>query len=223
VFGGMVATNNQAIAAKLEKLQRDMPQPSRAWIARNLLHPLVFSWGKKSYNFFNLGKAVLALMKKIQFIPLAVSPAEKQGKEPRFINKKMPNALAILAKQQFDKLERFNQRRRKIAAIYDKELADLPRIILPKATDGHIYLRYTVRVANPWALIKKAQKQGIELGCWYDKPVAPHDVNQAKVFYQAGSCPTAELLAKESLNLPTNIQTSPSDALKITRFIKQNI
>lgn len=223
VFGGMVVTNNQAIAAELKKIQLSMPYPSRNWVARNLLHPLVFSWGKKSYNFFNLGKAALALLKRIKLIPLAVSPAEKQAKKPYFIGKKMPNALAVLARQQFDKLSRFNRHRQKIAEVYDKELTGLPHIILPEIAPGRIYLRYTVRVAQPRSLIKKAQKYGIELGCWYDKPVAPHDVNQEKVFYKAGSCPVAECLAKESLNLPTNIQTSPEDGLKVARFIKENV
>jgi len=221
VFGGMVATNNQAMAAELKKIQQAVSYPSRNWVARNLLHPLVFSLGKKSYNFFNIGKVILALLKKIEFTPLAVSPAEKQAKKPYFIGKKMPNALAILAKQQFDKLKRFNQHRQKIAEIYDKELTELPHIILPKTMPGRIYLRYTVRLTRPRALMKKSQKYGIELGCWYDRPVAPHDVNQKKVFYKTGSCPVAERLAEESLNLPTNIQTSSDDALKITQFIKK--
>jgi len=223
VCGGMAATNNQAIADKLRAIQQAMPYPSNNWVAKNLSHPLVFSWFKKSYNFFNLGKAILALLKKFEITPLAVSPAEKQGGEPSFIGKRMPNGLAVLAKRQIDKLERFNQHRQEIAAIYYKELSGLKGVKLPMPVSGHIYLRYTVRVANPRLLMKKAQRQGIELGCWYDKPVAPHDVNQEKVFYKAGSCPVAEWLAGESLNLPTNIQTSPADALKVARFIKQNI
>ena len=223
VSGGLLATNNQDLAIKLEKFQKSLPYPAKILVAKNLWHPLIFVWGKKSYNFFNSGKSFLLLVKTLGIIPRAVCPAEKQGGRPAAAFRRMPNTLAILALHQFDKLERFNQHHRAIAAIYDKELNGLSGVKLPKAVSGHIYLRYTIRVVNPQSLIDKAKKQGIELGNWYNRPVAPQDVNQQKVFYKPGSCPVAEWLAKESVNLPTNIQTSPVDALRVAQFIKQTL
>jgi len=223
ISGGILATNNQALAGKLEKFQKALSYPSRFWVAKNLWHPLIFVWGKKSYNFCNIGKIFLFLVKELGIIPRAVYPAEKQGEKPPMAFRKMPNALTVLALRQLNKLERFNHHRREIAAIYDKELKDLPGVKLPQQAPGHSYLRYTIRVADPQILIDKAKTQGIELGNWYNRPVAPQDVNQQKVFYKPGSCPVAEWLAKESVNLPTNIQTSPVDALRVAQFIKQTL
>jgi len=39
--------------------------------------------------------------------------------------------------------------------------------------------------------------------------------------YIVGSCPTAEKLAKETLNLPTHINISKKEARKIVEFLKK--
>lgn len=40
--------------------------------------------------------------------------------------------------------------------------------------------------------------------------------------YISGSCPVAEKLAKETLNLPTHINISKEEAQKIVDFLKQD-
>jgi dTDP-4-amino-4,6-dideoxygalactose transaminase len=39
--------------------------------------------------------------------------------------------------------------------------------------------------------------------------------------YQMGSCPKAEKLAKETLNLPTHINISQAGAQKIIKFLEK--
>ena len=86
--------------------------------------------------------------------------------------------------------------------------------------DSSTYLRYPLQVNNPKKVIRAAKKEGIELGNWYLSPVAPLGVNYEKVFYKLGSCPVAEKLASQSLNLPTHIQIKEKDALRIVDFLK---
>ncbi|MEK7173395.1 MAG: DegT/DnrJ/EryC1/StrS family aminotransferase, partial [Patescibacteria group bacterium] len=220
VFGGIVATNNLALAEKITKLQNNLTYPNHGWIYRQLAHPLVLYFVKKTYNVLYLGKFLVTLLKQLGLISRAVSLAERQGAKPVFIVRKMSNALAVLALHQLKKIARFNEHRQKIAALYNRELTDLPGVRLPQLRPDNIYLRYTICTDKAKFLIKQAKKQGIELGCWYDCPVAPKDTNLDKVFYTLGSCPKAEKLAKQSVNLPTNIQTSEKDALRVIKVVK---
>jgi len=223
VFGGIATTNNLAIAEKIEQLQNNLTCPGYGWIYRQLIHPLVLYFVKKTYHILSFGKIFAAVIKQLGLISRAVSLAERQGGQPSFAGQRMSNALAVLALSQLKKVARFNAHRQKIAALYDKELAGLLNARLPQWRGDNVYLRYTICLNKAKFLISQAKKKGIELGCWYDWPVAPRDTNLDKVFYTWGSCPTAEKLAKESVNLPTNIQTSEKDAMKVVQFIKQNI
>ena len=64
----------------------------------------------------------------------------------------MPNALALLGLNQFEKLERFNQHRQKIAKIYDKELSFVQ--VAPEqsgfAQNKRVCMRYSVFVENSY-------------------------------------------------------------------------
>jgi len=50
--------------------------------------------------------------------------------------------------------------------------------------------------------------------------VAPADTKEDKVFYEKGSCPTAEKLAGVTLNLPTHINIKEKELQKVIEFIK---
>ena len=68
----------------------------------------------------------------------------------------------------------------------------------------------------------KAKASHILLGDWYNTPVAPSGTDFKKIGYDSGSCPQAEKLAKEIVNLPTHIQIDEKDALKIVKFCQDN-
>ena len=134
----------------------------------------------------------------------------------------MPNALAVLALSQFQRLELFNQKRIKIAKLYQKELKSL-KMQLPKRQKNshHVFLRYTIKIDRAEALIKFGQKRDIFLGDWYRPVIAPKGVDQNKVFYQPGSCPQAEKAAAMSVNLPTHPKMTIKDAKRVIKILKE--
>ena len=134
---------------------------------------------------------------------------------PSYFPKRLPNALAILALNQFRKLEKLNEHRRKIAQFY------IDQGFISNNDPDHIYLRFTVKHIKAHQIIKEAWKKNLLIGDWYTTPIAPHDTKLEKVGYQTGSCPKAERLAKQVFNLPTHINISEKDAQKIVDFIKK--
>jgi len=212
VYGGMVATNDPSIAEKLRQFQDKCGYPPCLWIFQQLLHPVLINWLiLPTYKI--LGKYLLVLFQWIHILSKAVHWKEKRGMRPGYFPKRLPEAMAILALNQFKKLERFNEHRQEIANFYREQLKNTS-FELPPETE-QIYLRFTVKHQRAHEIIKKAWQENILIGDWYTSPIAPHDTKLDKIGYEMGSCPKAEELSKITLNLPTHINISKEDARKI--------
>ncbi len=221
VYGGMVVTDDDDLARRVRSFQEEAGSPSSCWIIQQLMHPVLFNYViLPIYGFLSLGRGILLLFQWLRILSKAVHWKEKKGKKPGYLPKKMPNALAVLALKQFQKLERFNNHRKKIASLYYKMLENsslnLPRF--PKDRD-HIFLRFTVKTPRAHEVIKNSWDNNILLGDWYTSPIAPDDTQLGKMGYREGECPNAEKLSKVMFNLPTHINIRRKDAIKIVNFL----
>lgn len=221
VYGGMVTTNDENLAKKIKEYQEKIGYPSHLWIFQQLLHPVLMNWLiLPTYSF--LGKYLLVLFQWFHILSKAVHWKEKRGLRPNYFPKRLPNALAILALNQFKKLERFNQHRQEIAEFYSRELSNTKYQILDtKYKEGNIFLRFSVKCPNAHQIIKQAWSKNLLIGDWYTNPIAPDDTKLDKMKYEKGSCPQAEKLAETTFNLPTHINISQNDAQKIVDFLKK--
>jgi dTDP-4-amino-4,6-dideoxygalactose transaminase len=98
-------------------------------------------------------------------------------------------------------LDAWNEKRRKWAAVYDRELAGKPGIVTPAARLDctHIYHVYAVRVQDRDRVLAALQAEGI--GCGIHYPVSVHQ-QKAYADLKPGSFPVAERCAREFLSLP---------------------
>ena len=228
VHGGMAVTNDSFLAQGIKEFQQKINYPSCSWILQQILHPVLMNLLiLPAYNFLNLGKAILFVLQSFHVLSRASLVKEKQGKKPSYLPKRLPNVLAVLALNQFKKLERFNQHRQKIAEFFDENLKDL-KIVLPQNLTGRIYMKYSILLeggsVNTDEVLKRAQRKNIFLNNgWRKKPIVPPDTNQIKMSYVLGTCSGAEKVAKNILNLPTHINISKKDAKRISDFLKNNL
>ena len=229
VYGGMVITNDDDLIKKVTDFQEKIGHPSYCWILQQLIHPILLSWLiLPTYRYF--GKYLFVLFQELNILSKAVHWKEKIGEKPNYFPKRLPNALALLASNQFKKLEKFNLHRKEIAKFYAGKLGR------EGLASSHIYLRYTVKNPKAHAIIKAAWKNNLLIGDWYTTPIAPEYSKLEKIKYRKktssdikkleelqyrlGSCPKAEKLAKETLNLPTHINISKKEAQRIIVFLK---
>lgn len=222
VYGGMAVTNDDELAKKMRAYQEKIGYPSYCWIGRQLLHPILMNWLiLPTYRI--LGKYLLSIFQWFGILSKAVDWTEKRGKKPSYFPKRMPGALAALASNQLRKLERFNAHRKELAMFYYKNLINSD-FVLPKLSDGGttILLRFPVRHHRAHDIIKKCWRENILIGDWYTTVIAPHDTKLDKMKYRPRSCPIAEKLAKETVNLPTHINISQDGAEVIVNFLKSN-
>ncbi|MFY9457470.1 MAG: aminotransferase class I/II-fold pyridoxal phosphate-dependent enzyme [Candidatus Spechtbacterales bacterium] len=213
VWGGMITTNSEQWAQKIGDRDNDFPYPSRWWVLKQLLHPVLFSVIIPTYYIF--GKYLLAFLRIVRGVGLAVSQKERMGERPNMFPARMPEALAELALHQLNKLEMYNAHRREIAELYCCKLKSPPKL------DGAIYLRFNILRSNAREIIRAAKKKHILLGDWYKNVIDPVGTNFEKMKYTQGSCPNAERAARESINLPTHINISRNDARQVIKFLNE--
>ena len=140
---------------------------------------------------------------------------------PGYFPKRMPNALALLAFRQLEKLECFNEHRKKVAERYYSALRNTS-FELPKKFEEreNIFLRFTIKHPRAHEIIKVAWAKNLLIGDWYTSPLAPEDTQLEKFGYQKGNCPTAERLAETTLNLPTHINIREKEAQRVIDFLR---
>lgn len=220
VFGGMVVTNSKKYAKLLRGFQRNLAFPSAGWIVAQLFHPIAFLLILPLYNVVNIGKILLVIFQKLHLLSKPVAKEEKKGIRPSFYPKKLPNAQAFMVLHQVKKLSSCNAKRQEVARFYAKALQDLP-ITLPQIKEGDIMLRYNLQTQHASPLYQFAKERSILLGRWYSHVVDPQDVDLLAVGYRIGSCPKAEFVARQSLNLPTYPRMTLVDAGKVVEVIKE--
>ncbi len=224
VYGGMAVTDDPDLAEKLRLSQSEFGMPNLFWIKQQLLHPILLHFIiLPVYNFLNLGKLFLILSQWLHVLSKAVHWKEKRGLKPNYFPRAMPNALSILALNQFTKLDKFYNHRKKISNYYAENLKGT-KFILPAENSliKQSYLRFTVQHPKAHEIIYDSwHKQNILLGDWYTTPIAPHDTKPAEMRYKTGMCKNAEWLSRRTLNLPTHINISMKDAEKIVKFLEK--
>lgn len=217
VFGGIAITANKTLGEKIQQFQNKQPYPGFFWTLQQVFHPVAFSFILPLYDFFSLGKVILIILQKLHLLSFPVSENEKQADTKNFSVEKFPNALASLALFQLRRIEEFNNKREKITSIYlqyiKQKYITIPyRKIIP-------FLRFPITVKDRDNLLITLRRRKIYPGLWYANVIDPKGTNLQKISYQRGSCPIAESVAKEIINLPCYPTMNIDDAKEITSLI----
>ncbi|MDD5109651.1 MAG: aminotransferase class I/II-fold pyridoxal phosphate-dependent enzyme [Patescibacteria group bacterium] len=221
VFGGMAVTDDPAVANQLRLFQQEAKLPPSRWIVQQLMHPVVTFFARQTLEIFSVGKIILRLARTTHVTALAVGAGEREGKRPELAGYRMPNALAVIARRQFRKLDRYNRHRAVIAEIYRAGLAHRAWQ-LPPAGDTqrtNINLLYTIRTRHAETVLQSARRHGVYLEEWYRPVIAPPGVENDTIGYTPGSCPRAEAASNEVVNLPTHMAVSEPDARRICTIL----
>ena len=218
VYGGMLVTNDSILTERIYEIYKNVKFPTFFWIKQQLLHPILMNILILP-TYRRLGKYLLVLFQKLNLLSMAVHFKEKKGELPGYFPKRLPNALAALALNQFNKLEKFNAYRKIIAQLYRDDLEET--YFKVPVSDNQIYLRFTLKHPKAHEIIKYFWKKNILIGDWYTSPLAPKDTDLEKLQYEKESCPKAEKLARTTFNLPTHINISEKEAKKIVNLLKE--
>ena len=115
-------------------------------------------------------------------------------------NSRLDALQAALLRVKLPHVERFNAGRRRVAARYAALLGDVPGLVAPRVTPGHVFHQYTVRVLGGRrdALRAHLEREGIGTMVYYPTPQDRLPVYDG----QHPPCPVSERLSAEVLSLP---------------------
>lgn len=218
VRGGAAVVFEKVAADKLIQSHDSLPEFPRSMVGISLFNPIFWSFTLPVYYLgigkLTVGRALVFLGHKFGILGRMIEKTEYDGGRPKWMPSKISPVLAELGSYQWDKLHRTILHRRKIAKIYTDKLG-------VKYENSTMLLRFPVLVPNRDEIIKRTKKAGIVLGDWYKKILYAPQKTLDFLGYEAGSCPTAEKIKDEIINLPTNVNVSEKDAEKIAEIIKQ--
>ncbi|WP_412062449.1 DegT/DnrJ/EryC1/StrS family aminotransferase [Rubrivirga sp. IMCC45206] len=140
--------------------------------------------------------------------------ARKYHNEMLGYNSRLDALQAALLRVKLPHVDAANAARRAAAVRYTEALADVPGIVAPEVTDGHVIHQYTVRVLDGRrdALADALAEAGIQTMVYYPVPV-----HRLPVYAEAGfpAMPVAERLAGEVLSLPIGPGLTVEDQRRI--------
>jgi dTDP-4-amino-4,6-dideoxygalactose transaminase len=205
-LGGIAVTTDPALARELGAFERAAGEPGLR--DRALLGTMIVARERVATpRTMRAGRAVYRAASRAGLVPGSSSGDELSGtRMPASFHRRMSALQARLGAQRMATLDARLRRRRAVAERYSAWLeshglaaADEPSFA------RHAFLRYPLRVADRERLIADAARRGVLLGDWFRSPVHPIEGDLSPWGYRHGSNPVAERVAREIVNLPTDL------------------
>jgi dTDP-4-amino-4,6-dideoxygalactose transaminase len=114
-------------------------------------------------------------------------------------NSRLDALQAALLRVKLPRVDTWNEARRQVALRYNELLSDIPGLVLPGVSPGHVFHQYTVRIPGRRDEVQRAlEAQGIGTMVYYPVPL-----HRLPVYAHIGlSLPQAERASEEVLSLP---------------------
>ena len=199
---------------ELEQILFTAGYPSKLTQLKDLSYPLLCWVIRRTLNL-GLGKLLLQIAKLTGWMR---SPLESATHQITLL----PSRYAPLILDQLDQLTAQLHHRQQLANTYRQLLTSVKDIQFPKSVEqkGGVHLRVPILVKDPDKLAKKLTTQGMYLtDRWYRQPVDGGRSRTSSI-YQKGSCPNAEALTSQILNLPTHLRFSNDYCIAIAQAIQ---
>ena len=224
VRGGVAVSNDPDIAEKLRLFEQSLPKLSRGRVFKSLMNPIIWFLATPLYYYgigrLTLGRLLIFFGRLFGILGKVIENEEYETLKPKWLPAQMPGALAELALNQWPKLERFNEHRRQIAAIYSREL----QVKYPEEPGNkNVYLRFPVFVKDRKKALDEGKKHRVVLGDWYKTMLYAPESSYKKMYYEKDMAKISEQVTKYIINLPTSINVSEEDAKRIAGFIKKHV
>ncbi len=177
---------------------------------RDRFYPVLTCAVRSTYHI-GLGKILHAIFKKLHLLSRSVDGVFG-------VLRPLPKWYCRNILRQFDHQEQIISHRIETAKIY-KDI--LPKDVCVEYDSPSTYLRFPVAVSNREGLFEYLEKLSIHISdTWYDVPVAPKRYFN-KTSYKTGDCPNSDKLTSCLVNLPTHINISKQQAIRIAEGVSK--
>ena len=135
------------------------------------------------------------------------------------LNLRITEFQAGIGYWQLKKLDETNEKRRKIAQLYNQEFKDLPGLILPEEKEGrkHVYHIYALRHPNRDEIVEKLIQKGIGARVYYEYTL--HQLRKAEHI----DCTFGEKVSREIFAIPVHASLKNDEVSYIIETVKNVI
>lgn len=223
VFGGMVTTNNDALAARVDRIQRRTPFLSMSQHKRLLLTFLV-EYPLYASSMLWLGRSIVPALSKARLLfawhdELCLTKPNRYPYPTR-----LSSQQAALGLSQLGSLQNNLDHRRRMARTLEHRL-HWNAMDDDQLNEGS-WLRYSFLVHDRLEFERRFARH-FDLGTWFTSIAHGRDDKLESIGYSQGSCPTAEFVAKHIVNLPTHlripVETVEAEVLKHLHWLESQI
>jgi len=222
-LGGMLLVNDPTLADQVDRLIAAEAQVPGA--ARNLFLALqILAYGMiVSPRTSGRITRLYRFLTKHGLVVGSSSAEELKGDMPEGYFSTMARCQIRKGIREIGRIEQNTRHRKTLTAYYRERLPEIG--FAACRFDGGeelALLRYPVRIANKNEVLQRAEREGVEIGSWFEVPLHPAGTRMEDFAYQLGMCPEAERAAREVVNLPTHTKVTERTAERTLRFL-QNV
>ncbi len=131
-------------------------------------------------------------------------------------NSRLDTVQALILIRKLNELNFNNNKRKKIAKLYDKKIKNR-KIIKLKYTSGCVYHQYVILSKFEKKIIKVLKKNKIQYGKHYPQPI--HKLKSTKKLFSNQSFKNAEFFSKYGISLPIDPNLKKNEIIKICRLL----
>ena len=138
------------------------------------------------------------------------------------MNSRLDELQAAILRAKLPRLRADNQRRRDLAALYEKHIRN-PAVTLPPLRAGaeHVYHQYVVRTPHRDALMAALKSHGVPTAIHYPQPVHTQPAYRDRIARGVGGLGESERACREVLSLPMHPQLSDEAVIFAAQRISQ--
>jgi dTDP-4-amino-4,6-dideoxygalactose transaminase len=138
------------------------------------------------------------------------------------MNSRLDELQAAMLRIKLGKLKRDNQRRKELAEIYDRVLAETS-LVVPDVPDGdaHVFHQYVIRVTDRDQLRRSLSSNSVPTGVHYPVPIHRQPAYAGRVQIGVGGLAKTEKAASEVLSLPIHPFLSDHEIESVARLVAE--
>lgn len=219
-WGGMVQANVSGLGDSLRSVRREWWTAGRLVAARRSIQAGL------SYFLYQpttprIGDYFLAGMFKLGIFRYSTSSEEKEGRLPREAFAIPSDVTWKVLLNQIQRLELILERSRETQERYLEVLSehDWPGVEDLREDESARLVRFPLLVRNREEMTRHFSRNRIELGRWFDAPIAPRPPTMSAFRYDPGMCPIAERVSRHIVNLPLHSRLSGGDVNRICSIL----
>jgi perosamine synthetase len=138
------------------------------------------------------------------------------------VTARLNSVNAAIGRVQLRRLKEWNDKRRSIAAQYNRLLSDIPEVRLPPPENSEIspvYHLYVIKTPRRDELKQHLEKNGIQCGIHYPIPIHLQPIYRKLYGYKEGDFPESESAAKQVLSLPMHPRLESAQVEEVSKAI----